>query len=373
MSGGIEEQAYWLAFTLVPGIGGRRIEHLLSAFGSLNTAWNAPESALRTAALDEGTLQNLLNARKTFDPAAEWNKVTRTGASVLIRTAPDYPLMLQHIADPPPLLYMRGQFTTADTKALAIVGTRKATRYGLDAAYRLAHELAAQGVTIVSGLAQGIDAAAHQGALDAGGRTIAVLGNGIDAVYPREHHALAARIAGQGTVQAGAIISEFPIGSRPEARHFPRRNRVISGLSLGVLIVEAPEKSGALITATTALDQGRDVFAVPGSIFSAASAGTHRLIQDGAKLVTNARDILDELAIAYEQQEVRAAVAAYNPQSEAEHALLQLLSIDPVHIDDLIRQSGLPAALVSSTLTILEAYGAVSRAAASQHWLRLQS
>jgi DNA processing protein len=207
-------------------------------------------------------------------------------------------------------------------------------------------------VTIVSGLAYGIDAAAHRAAVEAGGRTLAVMGTGVDVIYPSDHRRLA-----DDVMAHGALVGEFPAGTRPDRLNFPRRNRLISGLSLGVLVVEAPERSGALITASMAAEQGRDVFAVPGSIFSAASVGAHRLIQDGAKLVMTAADVLDELSLAHDAVETRERAERLAPADEIEAVLLARLSPEPAHIDDLVRLSGLPVALVSSTLTILELKG----------------
>jgi DNA processing protein len=239
-----------------------------------------------------------------------------------------------------------------DELALGMVGTRKATTYGRDAAYHLAKQLAGQHVTVISGMAQGIDSAGHKGALDGGGRTIAVLGSGIDVIYPSENRKLAQQI-----MNCGALISEFPIGAHPEGRNFPRRNRIISGMSLGVLVVEAPEKSGAMITASVAADQGRDVFAVPGNIFNPMSTGTNRLIQDGAKLVMKVEDILNELKIFHTAVQTHAVAEQIAPANATEAEMLQHLGADPVHIDDLVRLCGLPIATVSSTLTILELKG----------------
>src|SRR5690606_4525989 len=229
-------------------------------------------------------------------------------------------------------------------------------------------QLVAQGFTVVSGLAHGIDAVAHQTALDSGGRTIAVLGTGIDVIYPADHRALAGRI-----VESGALVSEFPLGTRPDRRNFPRRNRLISGMSLGVLIAEAPEKSGALITANIAADQGREVFAVPGSIFSPASAGTNRLIQEGAKLVSSVSDVLEELQIAYQAVETRVTTERIAPADGNEALIIQCIGVDPVHIDDVVRRSGLPAATVSGALTLLELKGLVRNVGPMMYALPRQS
>ncbi|HKW23797.1 MAG TPA: DNA-processing protein DprA, partial [Ktedonobacterales bacterium] len=284
--------------------------------------------------------------------------VRRASLPCAVRTIdPAYPRLLQEIPLPPPVLYVRGTLAPADEWALAIVGTRRASAYGKQMTERLAGELARQAITVVSGLARGIDTAAHQAALAAGGRTIAVLGCGPDLVYPPENAKLAARI-----VEQGAVITEFPPGTQPEAGNFPARNRLISGLSLGVLVTEAPETSGALITTRFAAEQGRDIFAVPGNVTSRSSVGANRLIQDGAKMVLEVGDILSELNLhlaprQLELLELREAL----PENASEARLLALLdaSDEPGHIDDLCRASGLPVAEVSGTLVMLELKGLV--------------
>ena len=348
----MSDQKYWLGFSLVSEIGAKRLSLLYSWFGELKNAWAATEVELNQSGLEKQPIANILDARKTLDLDAEMAKVHKAGAWLVTLADDNYPSQLRKLADAPPVLYIKGSLVPPDERALAIVGTRKATAYGRDAAHYFATELAGNGVTIVSGLAEGIDAAAHRGALDGGGRTFAVLGSGIDKIYPRQHGKLAQEIA-----QNGAIISEFPMGTPPEARNFPRRNRIISGLSLGVLVVEAPEKSGAIITATVAAEQGRDVFAVPGNIFSMTNSGTNRLIQDGAKLVMTVTDILDEFNIVHNNVETRVVTEQIAPANTNEITILDYLSADPIHIDDLVRMSGLPVAMVSSTLTILELKG----------------
>jgi DNA processing protein len=348
----VNERQYWLGFSLVPGIGPKRLLLLARAFGSLQSAWEAGETPLRQAGLDGESSANLLRTRDQVDLDREMAKIERAGAHLLTPEDADYPSLLKNLPDTPLALYVRGTITAQDDLALSIVGTRKATPYGRDASSYFAGQLAQQGVTIVSGLAHGIDSAAHRGALEAGGRTFAVMGCGVDRIYPSDNTELARQIIGQG-----ALISEFPVGSKPEARHFPRRNRIISGLSLGVLVVEAPEQSGAMITATLAAEQGRDVFAVPGSIFSGASGGTNRLIQDGAKLVITVDDILDELNIAHRKVEARVITKRIAPSGDKEAALLRYLGAEPLPIDELVRQSGLPTAEVLGMLTLLELQG----------------
>lgn len=344
-----DEQVYWLGFSLIPGIGRKSIEYLLGQFRTLADAWHADENALRRADIKP---ERIIPKRADIDLNTEIARLIRARARLITLIDDDYPALLKPLADAPPVLYVRGTLSPHDTRALAVVGTRRATSYGRDATTKLVGELAANGVTIISGLAQGIDAAAHSVTLREGGRTIAVLGSGIDIIYPRENTALAQKITEQG-----ALISEFPIGASPNARNFPRRNRVISGLALGLLVVEAPEDSGALITATYAAEQGRDVFAVPANIFNPSGTGTNRLIQEGAKLVTSASDILEELNLSYDNLQTRHHTERIQPDNAIEAALVALMGADPIHIDELVRQSGLNVAQVTSTLTILELKG----------------
>jgi DNA processing protein len=357
---------YWLGFNLVKGIGPMKVRALLDYFGDLEVAWRADASALRQAGLDRRALSSLLKARGKLDLEAELEKLDKQNIRVLTWDDPDYPPRLLQIPDPPPLLYVRGQLTDADEWAVAVVGTRRASAYGKTVAQRLVTDLAVNHVTIVSGLARGIDAEAHRAALGAGGRTIAVLGCGLDLIYPPEHRNLAREI-----VERGALVSEYPLGTRPEASNFPPRNRLISGLSLGVLVVEAGIKSGALITADYAADQGRDVFAVPGNLFVRSSAGTNSLIQDGAKLVTGAEDILEELNLMMVAQQVQ--VRAVVPETEAEALLLQYLSLEPVHVDEICLQSGLPIATVTSNLALMELKGMVRQVGGMNYVLMHES
>lgn len=345
-------QKYWVGFNLVKGIGPMKVRALLDHFGDLEAAWFADASDLRQAGIDRRALKSLLKVRSQLDLDAELERLAGHHIRALTWQDPDYPSHLLQIPDPPPVLYLRGRLTPEDDWAVAVVGTRRASAYGKTVTERLVTDLAVNHVTIVSGLARGIDGEAHQAALKAGGRTIAVLGCGLDLIYPPEHHRLARDI-----LENGAIVSEYPLGTRPEAGNFPPRNRIISGLSLGVLVVEAGLKSGALITADYAADQGRDVFAVPGNLFARSSVGTNRLIQDGAKLVTGAEDVLEELNLMMvaQQVEVRAVV----PETEAEALLLRYLSLDPVHVDEIALRAGLPIADVTSNLALMELKGMV--------------
>ncbi len=343
---------YWIGFNKVRGIGPARLRALLDAFGSVESAWHADEAALREIGLDRRSLTNLLDARSALDLAAELAKVEQMGADVLTWDDPRYPARLMAINDPPPVLYVRGEICPQDDWAVAIVGTRHASAYGREAAHVLAGDLARAGVTIVSGLARGIDGQAHRAALDAGGRTLAVLGSGVDVIYPWDHAKLA-----QDLIAHGALISEYPLGTQPEANNFPPRNRIISGLSRGVIVVEAGEQSGALITTDFAADQGRDVFAVPGSIFQRGCLGTNKLIRDGATPVLSAADVLEALNLTSVSQQVEAQMLF--PTDATEAALLEQLADDTVHVDEVSRATGLPIASVTSTLALMELKGLV--------------
>lgn len=346
---------YWVGFNIVRGIGPTRLRALLDCFGGVERAWHAPSGELRRAGLDRRSLENLLAARAALDLGQELERIAAAGAQVLTWESPGYPRLLREISDPPPVLYVKGTMTEEDAWAVAVVGTRRASAYGRGVTRQLAKALARSGITIVSGLARGIDAEAHRAALEAGGRTIAALGCGIDRVYPPEHRKLAEEI-----VAHGALVSDYPLGTKPEGRNFPPRNRIISGLSLGVLITEAGIRSGALITADYAAEQGRDVFAVPGSILMHGSAGTNALIQDGAKVVLRPEDILEELNLTMVAEQVEARQVL--PADETEAALLAHLSAEPTHVDELQRQMGLPIAQVTSTLALMELKGMVRQA-----------
>jgi DNA processing protein len=343
---------HWVGFNIVRGIGPVRLRALLDHFGDLEQAWHASPDELRSTGLDRRSLENLLAARAKLDLDRELERIAEVGAHVLTWDSPEYPRLLREIPAPPYVLYVKGSITVEDAWAVAVVGTRRASAYGREVTRRLVSPLARSGITVVSGLARGIDAEAHWTALKSGGRTIAVLGCGIDRVYPPEHRKLAQEI-----VAHGALVSDYPLGTEPEGRNFPPRNRIISGLSLGVLVVEAGMRSGARITADFAAEQGRDVFAVPGSILVRGCVGTNRLIQDGAGVVLSAEDILEELNLmmVVEQAEARQVL----PADETEAALLDHLSAEPTHVDELQQQMGLPIAQVTSTLALMELKGMV--------------
>jgi DNA processing protein len=291
----------------------------------------------------------------------------KAGITILTWESAAYPAYLREIPTAPPVLYLQGELQEIDRLGVAVVGTRRLTAYGRQVTRDIVSGLVRNGVTIISGLARGIDAVAHQAALDAGGRTIAVLGSGLDCIYPAENRSLVKEIISG----RGAVISEYGLGVQPEAKNFPPRNRVISGLSLGVIVVEAGKRSGALITANFALEQGRDVFAVPGNINSVASKGPNRLIQDGAKLVTCADDVLDELNLQMVVEQT--AVQLLLPETAEEAALLAHLNYNPIHVDELGRATGFPTNLVSSTLTMMELKGMVQQTGGMSYILSRES
>lgn len=345
-----DELKYWVGFSGIPGIGRVRISQLKQYFGSLQDAWTASEGRLKQAGLDSRSIDALVTLRPRISLEAEMEKLERYKVSVLTCEDANYPSRLKEIYDYPPLLYVRGNLPLRDAPCLAIVGTRRPTVYGRQVTEEIVSDLARSKITIISGLARGIDTVAHRAALDAGGKTVAVFGCGLDIVYPSENAKLA-----QAIIEHGALVSEYPLGIKPRPENFPLRNRIMSGLSLGVLVVEAGEKSGALITAHQAAEQNREVFAVPGSILSLASEGTNRLIQEGAKLVRNYADILEELNLTIVAQQ--AEIKEFSPASEVESAILKQLSSEPNHIDEICRRSGLTMPEVSSTLAMLELKG----------------
>jgi DNA processing protein len=346
----IKELKYWVSFSRIPGIGRVKVSQLLEYFNSLESAWLAPAGELKKSGLDSKSISNITSMRQNFSPDAEMDALNKYRVKAIPCNSSDYPQRLREIHDYPPIIYLRGQILPEDECCLAVVGTRRVTSYGRQVTEEIVADLAKNKITIVSGLAKGIDSVAHQTTLDFGGRTIAVLGNGLDTVYPAENVNLARKI-----MENGALISEYPLGIRPKADNFPRRNRIMSGISLGVLVIEAGEKSGALITAEQALEQNREVFAVPGSILSPTSKGTNSLLQQGAKLVINYTDILQELNLAMVAQQLE--MKELLPENSTEALLLKQLSTEPTHIDEICRRSGLPASLVGSTLAMMELKG----------------
>lgn len=358
---------YWVGFNLIPQIGPAKVRRLLDSFGDLGTAWSATAFDLAHAGIDQRAIDNLLKGRRTIDLDSEMEKITRKGAHTLTWQDANYPAHLKAIPDPPPVLYVRGEIRKEDQWAIAIVGTRRPSSYGRDVTRQLVQDLARYRITIVSGLARGVDGEAHRTALASKGRTIAVLGSGLDVIYPPEHASLAEQIT-----ENGAVVSEYALGTKPDAINFPPRNRIISGLSLGSVITEGDEKTGARITIEYALEQGRETFAVPGGMYSRTSRGTNKLIKEGgAKLVTCVDDILEELnlTMAPQQQEV----LTFAPETASESLLLKHLSCDPVHIDQLTRETGLPVASVSSTLALMELKGMVRQTGGMHYVLARES
>ncbi len=348
------EEGYWVAFNRIPTIGRARFAILEGYFGSLERAWRASAADLTAAGLDQRSVRAVVSRRPSISPEAEMERLDRLGIDVLTIRDPGYPRLLREVYEYPPVLYVKGQVLPEDERSVTVVGTRKTTAYGREVTHQISWELAKNGVTIVSGLARGIDTVAHRAALDAGGRTFAVMANGLDTVYPPEYAHMAQEIASNG-----ALMSEHPPGVRPEAKNFPRRNRILSGLTPGTLVVEAGEGSGALWTVRHAVDQNREVMAVPGSILSPVSRESNRLIQDGAKMVLDYTDVLEELNFSAlgQQMELRPLL----PQDAGESQLLTWITYEPVHIDSIQRASGLPVAAVSSSLTMMELKGLVKQ------------
>jgi len=352
----LEQLAYWIAFSRVMGIGPVRFKRLLDFFAEdVALAWHAKHTELRAAGLDQKIVESFLRQRSTITPQFELERLERLRVQVITWKDAAYPPLLRKIEYAPPVLYVCGRFAEDDYRySLGIVGTRKMSNYGRQVTEHFTRELVKGKITIVSGLALGIDTVAHTTALDAGGRTIAVLACGLDTIYPSANYSLAKRIVESGQ---GMLLTSFPLGINPEANNFPARNHIISGLSLGVLVAEAPTKSGALITANSAVAQGREVFAVPGSIFSPSATGVNKLIRDGAHPVTCVTDILEDLNIHLVPpiSETPAQVL----DNDEEKALFAVLTREPLHIDEITRSSELAVEIVSATLTIMELKGIV--------------
>ena len=348
----IDPRMYWVGLNLVKGIGAVRFKTLLDVFGSPEAAWNASPEALHDSGLSPKIIESFQRVRKGVSLDQIWDRIQALGVNVLTWNDEGYPRHLKEIDQPPPVLYVRGTLLPEDDWAVAIVGTRRVTAYGRQVAEEVATTLAHNGVTIVSGLARGVDSIGHQAALNAGGRTLAVLGSGVDIIYPPENRRLAAQI-----MEHGALVSDYALGTQPDGLNFPPRNRIISGLSMAVIIVEAGLTSGALITATFAAEQGRDVFAVPGNINAPQSQGTNRLIRDGAQPLLNAQDVLEalNLTMVTEHRAVRVAL----PADPVEARLFQLLSHEPKHVDEIRAQADMPIETVSATLTMMELKGMV--------------
>ncbi len=353
---------YWVAFNRIQGIGRARFSSMEQHFGNLEAAWHADAGEFKKAGLDRRAVSNIVAQRPNIDPDDEMAALEKHRVKPINWNDPLYPPRLKELYDLPPVLYVRGSLEEQDEWAIAVVGTRRATAYGREMAEVLAGDLARSGITVVSGLARGIDSLAHRAALGAGGRTIGVQACGLDMVYPAEHLKLAHDI-----IESGALVSDYPLGTQPKSDHFPRRNRIMSGLALGTLVVEAGQSSGALITASYALEQNREVFAVPGSVLSPRSKGTNRLISEGAKLVAQVEDVLEELNLTMVPQQLE--MKELVPDTDLEAALLKHLSREPTHIDEVRRRAGLPIDTVSSTLAMMELKGMVKQVGAMNYVL----
>ena len=379
---------YWVAFDRIHGLGPKRFNRMEAHFGTLGEAWRAKRGELRDAGIGSAVAEDIDSKRERIDPDSEMERLLKRGVQPIHLRSDEYPEQLAESPEPPAVIYVCGDFEPRDNNSIAIVGTRNATQYGLQMATLLSSELASYGITIVSGLAIGIDSAAHRAALAAGGRTVAVMAGGLDSVYPQRNRGLARQI-----VESGFLVSEYQLGVRSKREHFPRRNRIISGLSRGVVVVEAAKKSGATWTVKWALEQNREVFAVPGNATSYQSEGTNWLIQQGAKLTTCADDVLQELSVFFGDLErdpetdrrksasnISATVtgrdASAKPKSsptrkpiveeietfsEEEHSIAKILSNSDgaMHVDEVARTLSASVNDVMSTLTMMEVRGVV--------------
>lgn len=348
----MDSKKYWVGFNLVKGIGSVRLRTVLDHFGDLALAWDAPGDALIAAGLSQKVIDNLFEVRGRVDLDRFYEKVQKYGIKVITWEDEAYPRRLKEIDQPPPVLYLKGEWLEEDDWSVAVVGTRRVTPYGNQVAAELGTFLAQNGITVISGLARGVDAISHSAVIKAGGRTFAVLGNGVDLVYPPENRRLSEQIVAQG-----GLLSDYAPGTPPDSANFPPRNRIISGLAIATVVVEAGETSGALITASFAAEQGREVFAVPGNINAPQSKGTNRLIQDGAHPLIEMKDILEALNLTQVTQQRTARRTL--PEDATEVRLFQALNELPTHIDEVCAQVGMPIEKVSSTLAMMELKGLV--------------
>ncbi len=394
-----DDLQYWVALHHVPGLGPERFKLLEQYFGGMRDAWRASPTALRSAGIAPLTLKEIISMRDKTAPDALMQGLAEKSIKPIHLRSPEYPELLAEAPAPPPVLYARGDLLPEDCNGIAVIGTRKASQYGIEMSKRLSSGLASLGITVVSGLARGIDSVAHRAALDAGGRTVAVLAGGLDQIYPPENAEMACEI-----VARGCLLSEHKLGTRSRREHFPQRNRVISGLCRGVVVVEAPMKSGTMHTVRWALEQNREVFAVPGNATSYNSTGTNWLIKQGAKITTSVDDIIEELDTFYRDQistierapadvasQIRAANSASQPRrsvdnradkmgkarativthSKDEEAVAKVLASAsvPIHIDEIVRESGISASNVSAALSMMEIRGVVHSAHGARYSL----
>jgi DNA processing protein len=352
------DNALLIALNAIPKLGSIKIQSLAEEFKCYDDFLKAkPEDLLAIPGIGKIICEKIIEYRKKVDPNREIERANQLGIKIVTLLDKEYPELLKQIYDPPPVLYTKGEIAFLHNKSIAIVGSRKASAYGKNVAMKFAKELASLTINIVSGMARGIDSFAHKGAIDAGGPTTAVFGCGIDIIYPPENISLMKEI-----LKCGCVISSFPLGTPPQAVNFPARNRIISGLSLGTLVVEAAEKSGSLITADFSLEQGREVFAIPGSIFNPYSRGTHKLIKQGAKLVESIDDILDELYLESPKNSNTNTADSVNLQnlSETEKSILEVIDYQPIQIEQIINLSLRNSQEVNAVLTCLELKGCIS-------------
>ncbi len=352
----MDDLKYWVWLSSLPGVGARRFRLLVEHFGSPYGVWCADRYQLVKLKVYDKLVSAIVDRKYRDGIDANMHKMESQGIKVFRITDKSYPEALKATDDPPPVLYLRGDFKYPhDNRTIAIVGSRRATEYGRSMAGELAYELAARGITIVSGMARGVDTCAHRGALEANGRTIAVLGCGVDIPYPPENR----KIIGEA-IKSGAVVSEFPAGMKPLSGNFPARNRIISGLSMGVVVIEAGERSGALITVDFALEQGREVFAVPGNAKSRESKGTNGLIKQGAKTVTCVEDILEEFPQfkAFGGGEgMTGGIEEYGSLDSEERRVVENLDTEPTHIDVVLRKTGYDISKLNTITTMLELKG----------------
>lgn len=350
-----KDLSYWVATSAIPGVGTATFDYLLKHFKTLKRFWEADGEKIKKLKIDVRAKEAILEFRAKVDPQVYLQTVFERGIKVFAVSDRDYPQNLRKISDPPPVLYIKGQILPQDDLALGVVGARYATGYGRSVTEKLVFDLVNAGITIVSGMARGIDSCAHRAALEAGGRTIAVLGSGVDLVYPPENKSLYEAI-----IKNGAVVSEFPLGFPSVPSNFPARNRIISGLSLGVLVTEAAVDSGSLITAGQAAEQGREVFAVPGPINSKMSAGANKLLKEGVHPVTEAEDILEVLDIERKKLQVTSDKLQVNQNlDKIELKIIATLDGQTKHVDVIARESKVPIDKVSAALSMMEIRGLV--------------
>ena len=351
----LQANKYLIALLQFPKFGHHRIKKLKKYFRNFETAFKAGAAELKMAGLDENTITEFIAARFKIDIDEVLEKLIKEQIRVITLDDKDYPSLLKEINDPPPLLYYRGNLSRDDDHSIGVVGSRKNSAYGEQATEFLVKDLAQNKISVISGLAIGTDTLAHETALSNNGRTVAIIGSGLDraSIYPKDNHYLADKII----ISGGAILSEFPIGTPPLKQHFPQRNRIIAGITKGTLVIEANIRSGALITARFALDYNREVFAVPGNIFSPTSAGTNELIKKGAYPVLSATDIMEILN--FTEIKFYSENKKIIPETKEEGSVLLHLNHEPCHINDIIRKAGLDTSKIISTLTIMEMKGMV--------------